>query len=59
MRLLDGLGGSACLTLGASVISDLFLREERGRAIFMYSPGVMFGPVISPICTGFIAQRAG
>lgn len=59
MRLLAGLGGSACLTLGAGVISDLFLREQRGRAMSMYSLGVMFGPVIGPICGGFIAQRTG
>ncbi|EWZ28243.1 major facilitator superfamily domain-containing protein [Fusarium oxysporum Fo47] len=59
MRLLAGLGGSACLTLGAGVISDLFLREQRGRAMSMYSLGVMFGPVLGPICGGFIAQRAG
>jgi multidrug resistance protein len=59
MRLLAGLGGSACLTLGAGVISDLFMAEQRGKAMSMYSLGVMFGPVLGPICGGFIAQRAG
>jgi MFS family permease len=56
MRLLAGLGGSACLTLGAGVISDLFLREQRGRAMSMYSLGVMFGPVFGPIC-GIVHRR--
>ncbi|KAH8745545.1 major facilitator superfamily domain-containing protein [Diaporthe sp. PMI_573] len=59
MRLLAGVGGSACLTLGAGIISDLFMAQQRGRAMSMYSLGVMFGPVIGPICGGFIAQRAG
>ncbi|KAH6977786.1 membrane transporter [Fusarium venenatum] len=54
MRLLAGLGGSTCLTLGASVMSDLFLRQQRSRAMSMYSLGVIFGPVLGPICGGCI-----
>ncbi|KAF2472292.1 MFS general substrate transporter [Lindgomyces ingoldianus] len=59
MRLLAGTGGSACLTIGSGVISDLFLPEQRGKAMAMYSLGILFGPVLGPICGGFIAQRAG
>ncbi|KAF2189684.1 membrane transporter [Zopfia rhizophila CBS 207.26] len=59
MRLLAGTGGSACLTIGSGVISDLFLPEQRGLATAMYSLGILFGPVLGPICGGFIAQRAG
>ncbi|KAF2691191.1 MFS general substrate transporter [Lentithecium fluviatile CBS 122367] len=58
MRFFAGLGGSACLTIGSGVISDLFLTEERGKAMAMYSLGILFGPVLGPICGGFIAQRA-
>jgi len=57
MRFLAGVGGSACLTIGSGVISDLFPTQERGKAMAMYSLGVLFGPVIGPICGGFIAQR--
>lgn len=59
MRLLAGTGGSACLTIGAGVISDLFLPQQRGKAMAMYSLGVLWGPVLGPIVGGFIAQRAG
>ncbi|KAF2661320.1 MFS general substrate transporter [Lophiostoma macrostomum CBS 122681] len=59
MRLLAGMGGSACLTIGTGVISDLFLPEQRGKATALYSLGVLFGPVLGPIMGGFIAQRAG
>lgn len=59
MRLIAGTGGSACLTIGSGVISDLFPTEQRGKAMAMYSLGILFGPVLGPICGGFIAQRAG
>ncbi|KAF2276224.1 MFS general substrate transporter [Westerdykella ornata] len=59
MRLLAGMGGSACLTIGSGVISDLFVIEERGKAMAIYSMGVLWGPVIGPIIGGFVAQRAG
>jgi MFS family permease len=59
MRFFSGVGGSACLTLGVGIISDLFPTEQRGKAMAMYSLGVLFGPVLGPIFGGFIAQRAG
>ncbi|KAH7073100.1 major facilitator superfamily domain-containing protein [Paraphoma chrysanthemicola] len=59
MRFLAGLGGSACLTIGTGVIADMFATAERGRAVALYSMGVLFGPILGPICGGFIAQRAG
>ncbi|OCL04627.1 MFS general substrate transporter [Glonium stellatum] len=59
MRFLGGVGGSACLTVGGGVIADLFLPEQRGLATSVYSLGALFGPVLGPICGGFIAQLAG
>ncbi|KAF2496338.1 MFS general substrate transporter [Lophium mytilinum] len=59
MRLLGGIGGSACLTIGGGVIADLFVAEQRGLATAVYSLGALFGPVVGPICGGFIAQRVG
>jgi multidrug resistance protein len=59
MRFLAGVGGSACLTIGAGVISDLFPTEQRGKAMAMYTIGVLFGPTMGPVIGGFISQRAG
>ncbi|KAF2120723.1 major facilitator superfamily domain-containing protein [Lophiotrema nucula] len=59
MRCIAGIGGSACLTIGSGVISDMFLPQQRGTAMAMYSLGILFGPVLGPIIGGFIAQRAG
>lgn len=58
-RLLSGIGGSGCLTIGGGVISDLFPSERRGRATAIYTIGPLFGPVLGPVCGGFLAQRAG
>lgn len=58
-RLLTGLGGSGCLTIGGGVVSDLFEPEQRGLAMAIFSAGPLFGPVLGPICGGFIAQGAG
>jgi multidrug resistance protein len=59
MRFLAGFGGSACLTIGTGVIADMFVPAQRGRAVALYSMGILFGPILGPICGGFIAQRAG
>ncbi|OSS45792.1 hypothetical protein B5807_09675 [Epicoccum nigrum] len=59
MRFCAGVGGSACLTIGTGVIADLFVASQRGKAVAMYSMGILFGPILGPICGGFIAQRAG
>ncbi|KAF3000138.1 hypothetical protein E8E13_005022 [Curvularia kusanoi] len=59
MRFFAGLGGSACLTIGTGVIADLFVASQRGKAVAIYSMGILFGPILGPICGGFIAQRAG
>lgn len=59
MRFLAGVGGSACLTIGTGIIADIFVVSQRGKAGAAYSMGIMFGPVLGPICGGFIAQRAG
>jgi multidrug resistance protein len=59
MRFLAGVGGSACLTIGTGVIADMFVPAQRGKAVAIYSMGILFGPILGPICGGFIAQRAG
>jgi MFS family permease len=56
-RFLAGLGGSAPLALGGGVLSDLFLPEQRGRAISIYSLAPLLGPAIGPIAGGFVTQN--
>ena len=58
-RFLTGVGGSGCLTIGAGLIADVFVVEERGMANALFGMGALFGPVLGPVIGGFIAQRAG
>ncbi|KAF9472907.1 MFS polyamine transporter [Pholiota conissans] len=57
-RFLAGLGGSAPLSVGGGVLGDVWRPEERGRAIAIYSLAPLLGPVIGPVCGGWIAERS-
>ncbi|XXG94507.1 hypothetical protein Hte_000764 [Hypoxylon texense] len=56
-RFLSGLGGSASLAIGGGVLSDLFIPEQRGRAMSMYSLAPLLGPAIGPIAGAFITEN--
>lgn len=55
-RFLSGLGGSAPLGIGGGVLGDIWLPQERGRAMALYSLMPLLGPAIGPIAGGFISQ---
>ncbi|THV00271.1 MFS polyamine transporter [Dendrothele bispora CBS 962.96] len=57
-RFLAGLGGSAPLAVGGGVLGDVWLAEERGKAIAVYSLAPLLGPVVGPIAGAWIAQRS-
>ncbi|KAJ5642431.1 Major facilitator superfamily domaingeneral substrate transporter [Penicillium lividum] len=56
-RLFAGIGGSACVTLGAGVVADMFPRETRGMATSIWSMGPLIGPVVGPIAGGFLGEQ--
>jgi multidrug resistance protein len=56
-RFLAGLGGSAPLAIGGGLLSDVWLPEERGKSISLYSLGPLLGPVLGPVAGGFISQN--
>ncbi|EPQ50371.1 MFS polyamine transporter [Gloeophyllum trabeum ATCC 11539] len=56
-RFLAGLGGSAALTVGGGVLSDVWPPEQRGKAIAMYAVAPLLGPIIGPIMGAWITQR--
>ncbi|KAF7592249.1 hypothetical protein BBP40_000450 [Aspergillus hancockii] len=58
-RLFAGIGGSACLTLGAGVIADLFPPEQRGMATSIWGVGPLIGPVAGPTDGGFLGEELG
>lgn len=58
-RFLEGVAGSTPVTIGGGTIADLFVQEERGRAMSIWSMGPLLGPVVGPIAGGFLAQAEG
>ncbi|EAW12401.1 MFS transporter [Aspergillus clavatus NRRL 1] len=58
-RLFAGLAGSCPLTLGAGSIADLFIAEERGAAMSVWSMGPLMGPVVGPIAGGYLSEAVG
>ncbi|KAF6743468.1 MFS polyamine transporter [Ephemerocybe angulata] len=57
-RFLAGVGGSAPLSVGGAVVGDLFHEEKRGRVMALYTFVSMLGPVVGPVCAGWITHRA-
>lgn len=57
-RFLNGLV-VACLTLGPTIISDMFPSEERGTALGAVMMMPMVGPAVGPIIGSTLAYRAG
>ncbi|KAK4894740.1 hypothetical protein LTR10_011314 [Elasticomyces elasticus] len=55
-RFLSGLGGSAPMGIGGGVLGDIWLPQERGKAMAMYSLAPLLGPAIGPIAGGWIAE---
>ncbi|KAJ3212297.1 hypothetical protein HDU82_002667 [Entophlyctis luteolus] len=55
-RFFAGLGGSAPVALGGSVVSDCFSPHEMGAAMAYYALGVLVAPALGPILGGFITQ---
>lgn len=58
-RFLAGFFGVAVLTCGSGTIIDLMPREKRGRAMSIWSVGPLLGPVIGPVCAGFLVEAMG
>ncbi|KAL9122801.1 MAG: hypothetical protein Q9187_000646 [Circinaria calcarea] len=58
-RLLQGIAGSAVIALGGGTISDLFVQEERGKAIAIWSICPLLGPIIGPVMGGFLSAAEG
>jgi MFS family permease len=58
-RALAAVGSSAVMSLGAGTISDIYVPEQRGRAIGMYTLGPLIGPAVGPIIGGYLTQGFG
>lgn len=56
-RFLAGLGGSASQTVGGGSLTDIFVHEERGKAIGIFCLAPVLGPALGPISGGYITEN--
>jgi MFS transporter, DHA2 family, multidrug resistance protein len=56
-RLLQGIFGAALVPLSQATLLDTYPRSEVGRAMGMFSMGVMVGPILGPIVGGYLTDQ--
>lgn len=58
-RWLAGMAAAAVMNIGGATIGDLFAKEERGRAISIWTFGPLLGPTLGPVAGGFLSEARG
>ncbi|CAN3376130.1 hypothetical protein DIURU_001919 [Diutina rugosa] len=58
-RILQGGCSASAQALGAGIIADLYVPQERGKAMGYYFLGPLCGPFLAPIIGGAVAQGWG
>ncbi|KAJ1968104.1 hypothetical protein IWQ62_001449 [Dispira parvispora] len=56
MRLIQSLGSSSVIAVGAGSICDIYEARQRGTALGFFFMGALLGPVIGPIAGGYISE---
>ncbi|KAG6336871.1 hypothetical protein ID866_2229 [Astraeus odoratus] len=56
MRVLQGIGSSAVLAIGAATLADMYEPHERGTIVGIYYCAPLLGPSLGPIIGGVLTQ---
>lgn len=59
LRFLAGFAGVAIVTCGRGSIANMMPREERGRAMAVWSMGALHGQITGPVARGFLFDAKG
>lgn len=54
-RFMSGTGGSSPIGVGGAVVSDVWIKSERGTALSIYSVCAIIASALGPIVGGFIS----
>lgn len=57
-RLLQGAFGAALVPLSQAILTDIYPEKDRGKAMAIWSIGVMIGPVLGPTVGGYLTDVA-
>ncbi len=55
-RLLQGMFGAALAPLSQAIMVDIYPSDERGKAMAIWSMGVVMGPILGPTLGGYLTQ---
>ncbi|TKA55056.1 hypothetical protein B0A53_02531 [Rhodotorula sp. CCFEE 5036] len=55
-RIVQALGSSPVLSIGAGTISDIYPKQERGTAMGLFYLGVLVGPATAPAIAGLLTE---
>lgn len=55
-RILQGIGSSAVLSVGAGTVGDIYRPTERANAMAWFYSGVLLGPALAPVLAGVFTQ---
>lgn len=55
-RILQAIGSSAVLSVGAGTVGDIYRPTERANAMAWFYSGVLLGPALSPVLAGVFTQ---
>ncbi|KAJ1942321.1 hypothetical protein FBU59_003231, partial [Linderina macrospora] len=58
-RVIQSMGSSSAMGVGAGTIADVFEREQRGTAMGFFFMGALLGPPLAPIIGGAVAEHLG
>ncbi|BDM62843.1 MFS transporter [Shewanella sp. NFH-SH190041] len=56
-RVLQGAFGASVIPLSQSIMVQIFPAEERGKAMALFSVGVLLGPILGPTVGGIITEN--
>jgi len=56
VRFIDGLAGSAFLSVAGGTVGDMFPKEKLSAPMIVYTAAPFVGPEIGPVIGGFINQ---
>jgi multidrug resistance protein len=57
-RFIDGLAGSAFLSVAGGTVGDMFPKEKLSAPMMIYTASPFVGPEVGPVIGGFINQYA-
>ena len=57
--MIQALGGGAIMPTSMAMITEVFPREERGKALGFWGLGSILGPAIGPTLGGFLTHSLG